>query len=161
LNGLNLEKIVETGLIVNGEWRPSLSRRKYEVRNPASPEEIVGLAARADADDVNLAVEAAYKAFPEWSSFSYHERAEYLKRVDKELVADKEDLGYRIRLFTREHGKILKESGMEMTRLGDRFLLCASYSDRLAQDENLAGPPLDTIITKQSRGVAVLIVPWN
>ena len=157
----NLEKIVETQPIINGEWRPSLSRRKYEVRNPANPEEIVGFAARANADDVNLAVEAAHKAFAEWSSLSYQERAEYLKRVDKELVADKEDLEYRIRLFTREHGKILKESGMEMTRLGDRFILCASYADRLSQDEEIPGPPFDTIITRQARGVALLIVPWN
>ena len=157
----SLEKIVETGLIVNGEWGPSLSGRKYEVRNPANPEEVVGRAVRANADDVNLAVEAAHKAFPEWSSLSYHERAEYLRRVDKELVADKEDLQFRTRLFTREHGKILKESGMEMSRLGDRFLLCAGYAERLSQDEELQGPPFDTIITRQARGVALLIVPWN
>ena len=157
----NLEKMVETQLIINGEWRPSLSGRTYEVRNPANPEEIVGHAARANADDVNLAVEVAHKAFPEWSALSYHERAEYLRRVEKELVADKEDLQYRIPLFTREHGKILKESGMEMTRLGDRFLLCASYADRLSQDEAIPGPPFDTIITRQARGVALLIVPWN
>lgn len=138
----NLEKIVETQLVINGEWRTSLSGQLYEVHNPANPEEIVGQAARGNADDVNLAVEAAHKAFPEWSSLSYQERAEYLRKVDKTLVQDENDLKFRIGLFTREHGKILKEAGMEMTRLGDRFLLCASYADRLAQDENLAAPPL-------------------
>lgn len=157
----NEENLVETQLFINGESRPSLSGRKYEVRNPAQPDEIVGRAARANADDINVAVEAAHKAFPGWSSLSYQERAEYLKKVDKELVADKEYLEYRVRLFTREHGKILKESGIEMSRLGDRFLLCASYADRLSQDEEIAGPPFDTIITRQARGVAVLIVPWN
>lgn len=155
------EKIIETQLIINGEWRPSLSEQLYEVHNPANPEELVGRAARGNADDVNLAIEAAHRAFPAWSSLSYQERAEYLRKVDKALVADENDLKFRIGLFTREHGKILKESGMEMTRLGDRFLLCASYADRLAQDENLDSPPFDTIITKQPRGVAVLIVPWN
>ncbi|MGR3290921.1 MAG: aldehyde dehydrogenase family protein, partial [Paracoccaceae bacterium] len=68
---------------------------------------------------------------------------------------------YRSRLFCREHGKIIKETLMEMTRLGDRFRLTAAYAERLGTDENLSGPPFDTIITRQPRGVAALIVPWN
>jgi len=155
------EPLVETQLIVDGEWLPPAAGRYYEVRNPARPDEVVGRAARGDAEDVQLAVRAAHAAFPAWSALSYQERAEYLKELDEGLVADEEDLQFRTRLFTREHGKILKESRMEMTRLGGRFLLCASYADRLAQDERLSGPPFDTIITKQPRGVAVLIVPWN
>ena len=55
---VNSEKIVGTQLVINGEWRPSLSGRLYEVHNPANPEELVGQAARGNADDVNLAVEA-------------------------------------------------------------------------------------------------------
>jgi acyl-CoA reductase-like NAD-dependent aldehyde dehydrogenase len=74
---------------------------------------------------VKLAIEVAHKAFPEWSSLSCQERAQYLSKVDKALVEDENDLKFRIGLFTREHGKLLKEVGMEMTRLGDRFLLCA------------------------------------
>ena len=144
----NDPETVETQLIINGEWKPSVSGRQYEVRNPAQPDEVVGLAARGDPEDVNLAFEAAHQAFPAWSSLSYHERADYLKKVDQNLVADKDDLQHRIRLFTREHGKVLKESGLEMTRLGDRFLLTASYADRLSQDEELSGPPFDTIIAR-------------
>jgi acyl-CoA reductase-like NAD-dependent aldehyde dehydrogenase len=48
-----------------------------------------------------------------------------------------------------------------MTRLGDRFTYCASLAKRLAADDELQGPPFDTIITRQPRGVAALIVPWN
>jgi acyl-CoA reductase-like NAD-dependent aldehyde dehydrogenase len=155
------ENLAKTELVIDGEWRSASSGMLYDVYNPANPEELVGQAARGNADDVNLAVEAAHKAFPEWSSLSHQERAEYLRKVDKALVEDESDLKFRIGLFTREHGKILKESGMEMTRLGDRFLLSASYAERLAEDENLNGPPFDTIITKQPRGVTVLIVPWN
>lgn len=158
----NIEEThIETQLIIDGAEKPSVSGRRYEVRNPAQTEEIVGSATRANAEDVNLAVEAAHRAFPAWASLSFQERGDYLRKVAEHVVADKEDLQSRIRLFTREHGKIMKESGMEMTRLGDRFLLCASFADRLAQDEHLSGPPFDTIITKQPRGVAVLIVPWN
>ncbi|MFT6273650.1 MAG: acyl-CoA reductase-like NAD-dependent aldehyde dehydrogenase, partial [Dinoroseobacter sp.] len=84
-----------------------------------------------------------------------------LLKVAEALTADAAEVETRARLFTREHGKILKETHLELSRLGDRFRLCASYADRLATDEHLNGPPFDLIITRQPRGVATLVVPWN
>lgn len=156
-----METLVETQLLINGQWRPPAAGRRYEIRNPAQPEEVVGSAAAGGREDARLAIEAADKAFPAWAGLSYQERADYLLKVADRLVDDEKELEERIRLLTREHGKILKESRLEMTRLGDRFRHCASFAERLAKDERLAGPPFDTIITRQPRGVAALIVPWN
>ncbi len=153
--------LIQSQLIIDGEWRPALAGRTYETRNPANPDEVVGLAARADKQDVDLAVNAAAKAFPAWSGLSFEERASYLRKVAEHIVADEKELKTRIRTFTREHGKVLREATMELTRLGDRFNFCASQAERLASDEVLHGPPFDTLITRQARGVAVLIVPWN
>jgi len=150
-----------TRLIIDGDWRPAARGRQYPVNNPANPNEIVGEAALADKDDVDRAVQAASRAFPAWAGLSFHERAAYLQQIAERIVADQDELQARIRLFTREHGKILRESTMEMTRLGDRFTYCAGQADRLATDEALPGPPFDTLITRQPRGVAALIVPWN
>ncbi len=157
----NIAGAIETNLIINGNWQPPESGGRYDVRNPARPDEIVGHAARATAADVDAAIKAAHEAHPAWAGLSYQERADYLRAVAKNLVADEPELKARIRLFTREHGKILKESGIEMTRLGDRFELVASYADRLAHDDELPAPPLETIITREPFGVALLIVPWN
>jgi len=159
--GLSTEEIMRTRLIIDGDWRPAKAGRCYAVNNPAAPDEIVGEAARADRDDVNQAVAAAARAFPAWASLSFQERARYLEKIAAKIVADKDELQARIRLFTREHGKVLREATMEMTRLGDRFEYCAGQADRLATDEVLQGPPFDTLITRQPRGVAALIVPWN
>lgn len=41
------------------------------------------------------------------------------------------------------------------------FVQSADYSDRLAQDEQIKAAPDDTIITRQPRGAAALVVPWN
>lgn len=158
---LDTPEVVETKLIIGGKWTPALGESRYDLCNPARPDELVGCAAMASRDDVDRACRAAHAAFPAWSKLSYTERAGYLKAIADALVADRDELARRIRLFTREHGKILKESEIEMTRLGDRFLLAASYADRLAQDEELPGPPFDTLISRQARGVAALIVPWN
>jgi len=154
-------EVVETKLVIGGEWTPAAGASRYDICNPARPDELVGCAAMGSREDVDRACRAAHKAFPAWSALSYAERAGYLTRIADALAADRDELARRIRLFTREHGKILKEAEIEMTRLGDRFVLAASYAERLARDEALSGPPFDTLISRQPRGVAVLIVPWN
>ncbi len=128
---------ITTELFIDGEARPSATGRTYEIHNPARPSELVGHAAAADASDIDAAARAAHAAFPAWSALSYDDRATYLRKITEELVADEADVAYRSRLFCREHGKILKETLLEMSRLGDRFMLTASYADRLAADEHI------------------------
>lgn len=159
--GTGSAALVETKLYINGKWCASASGKQYDLYNPARPSEMVGRAAAGTAEDVKAAVEAAHRAYPAWAALSYDQRGQFLVKVADELIRDEEDLQSRIRLLTREHGKILKESTMEMTRLGDRFRYAASLADRLATEERLSAPPFDTIITRQPRGVAALIVPWN
>ncbi len=157
----NIDQPITTQLFIDGALRPSADAGTYAIHNPARPDELVGHAAKATTADIDTACKAAHAAFPAWSAKSYAERAELLMAIADHLVADEEDVKYRSRLFCREHGKIIRETLLEMTRLGDRFRLTAAYADRLAADEQIPGPPFDTIITRQPRGVAALIVPWN
>lgn len=150
-----------TQLYIDGESVPAASAGLYPLYNPANPDELVGHAADAQIEDLDRACDAAERAFPSWSALSYARRAEYLLDIAEHLVADQEDLTYRSELFCREHGKILAETRMEMSRLGDRFRLAASYAGRLAEDEVIPGPPFDTIVTRQPHGPAALVVPWN
>lgn len=157
----NLDAVITTDIFINGESRAASDGAVYDIYNPARPTELVGHAASATTNDVNDAVLAAHAAFPMWSSQSFAERANILRKIAGQLSADQNDIQYRSRLFTREHGKIARETLMEMSRLGDRFMQAADYGDRIAIDEEIAGPPFDTIVTRQPRGVAALIVPWN
>ncbi|MDA0681285.1 MAG: aldehyde dehydrogenase family protein [Proteobacteria bacterium] len=153
--------MVEVQNIIDGEWREAAGGRMYEVNNPAHPSQIVGRAALANQDDVRDAINAAHRAYPAWAALSYAERAERLTAAAAPLAADENRLNEMIHLFTREHGKILKESAIEFSRFGDRFAWPVAQAGKLAQDEKLSGPPQDTIITHQPRGVASQIVPWN
>lgn len=157
----NEDTLVETGLFIDGERCQAGDGRTYDLYNPARPDELVGRAARASVADIDDAVGAAEAAYPAWRALSYGKRAEYLDVIADHLVADQSDVEFRSILFTREHGKIRKETMMEMTRLGDRFRLAASYAGRLGTDEEFTGPPFDTIVSRAARGVAALIVPWN
>lgn len=152
---------VVTTLYIDGQARPAQAGRTYAITNPARPDELVGHAAAASADDADAAVRAAHRAFPAWAALSYGERAARLRRVAELLVEDAQDVHDRSVLFTREHGKVRRETLLEISRLGERFRQSADYAERLARDEHIAGPPFDTIVTRQPRGAAILIVPWN
>lgn len=158
---MNQESLVTTGLFVNGKARPATNKRVYELFNPARPAELVGYAAAASTSDVESAVTGAHTAFPSWSALSYAERAAKLREAASVLTEDATGIAERSKLFTREHGKVIRETQMELSRFGDRFKLTASYAGRIAADEKIDTPPFDTLITRQARGVAVLIVPWN
>lgn len=152
---------ITTQLYIDGQARPAVDGGTYPLHNPARPSELVGHVAAGTEADADAAVQAAHRAFPAWAALSYEARAAMLLKVADLLTADEAEVEARSQLFTREHGKIRRETLLEITRLGDRFRLSASYASRLAQDETIKGPPFDTIVTRQPRGVAVLVVPWN
>lgn len=155
------DQIVTTEIFINGETRKATGGGVYNIFNPARPQELVGQAASAKVEDVNMAVQAAHSAFPSWSKLSCAERAQKLREVADKLANDPQNVQYRSRLFTREHGKIIRETLMEISRLGERFVQAAVFGERLDQDERIKAPPFDTLVTRQPRGVAALIVPWN
>lgn len=161
----NMDQVITTDIFIGGSNRPASNGAVYDLFNPARPTELVGQAAAATRDDVDAAVRAAHGAFPTWAEMGYQARIEIMLQVAEMLASDEEDIKYRSRLFTREHGKIARETLMEMSRLGDRFRQAAAYGERIMVDEIMGpaggGPQLDTIVTRQPRGVAALIVPWN
>ena len=161
----NMDQVITTNIFIGGSNRPASNGAVYDLHNPARPSELVGHAAAATRDDVDDAVKAAHAAFPAWADLGYEARIDIMRQVAEMLSADEEDIKYRSRLFTREHGKIARETLMEMSRLGDRFRQAAAYGERIMIDETMGpapvGPQFDTIVTRQPRGVAALIVPWN
>ncbi len=161
----NMDQIITTDIFIGGNHRPASNGALYDLHNPARPSELVGHAAAATREDVDDAVKAAHAAFPAWAEIGYQARIDIMRQVADMLAEDEEDIKYRSRLFTREHGKIARETLMEMSRLGDRFRQAAVFGERIMVDETMGpapiGPQFDTIITRQPRGVAALIVPWN
>ncbi|WP_370343261.1 aldehyde dehydrogenase family protein [Pararhodobacter marinus] len=156
-----MTEIIETHLYIDGAACRASDGGTYEIHNPARPSELVGHAAAGTADDMDRAVRAAHSAFPAWAALSYVERADILRKVAAALTEDTAAVEARARIFTREHGKILRETHLEISRLGERFVQSADYAERLAQDEIIRATRNDTIVTRQPRGVAALVVPWN
>ena len=152
---------VQTNLYIDGDEQQAFGNARYDVFNPARPSELVGRAAAATIEDVEKAMRAAHHAFKSWSLLSIEERASFLAKIADKLNEDEADVTMRKRLFTQEHGKTLFETNIEITRLADRFRQVAGFADKLGTDPQIKGPQFDTIVTRQSRGVTTLIVPWN
>lgn len=152
---------IDTQLYIDGQLRPASGGKTYDVFNPARPSELVGRSADASVEDCVAALEAATKAGPAWAALSYHERGDYLKKVAKILSEDEADIKARAHLFTREHGKTLMETNIEMGRINTRFEHTATWADQLAAEETIQGPMFNTRVTYAPRGVSTLIVPWN
>ena len=142
--------------LIGGEW---ISGAPYENINPSNLDEVVGLYAWGDAEDVEAAVAAAAAAFPAWSRSGPLERHGVLSRTAAELLKRKDELG---RLLAREEGKTLPEAIGETIRAAQIFDFFAGEALRLA-GETLPSvrPGVGVEITREPVGVVGLITPWN
>src|SRR5918999_1393550 len=81
----------------------------------------------APARDVDTAVAAAEDAFQRWWGTGASRRGELLHRAAREVRANRGELA---RLLTAEHGKTLRESGLEI----HRFAITLEHYAGLARD---------------------------
>ena len=97
--------------LINGEW---VGSDGVENINPSNTSEVVGVYARATAEETKQAIAAAKAAFPTWSRSGILERHAILSKTSQEILARKQELG---ELLSREEGKTLPEGvGVEITR---------------------------------------------
>lgn len=84
---------IETRLFINGEFKPSLSGKKFDVINP-STEEVAATVYEALPEDVDSAVEAAKAAFPSWSGLEASARADYIFKLADGVEKYLNEIGY-------------------------------------------------------------------
>ena len=143
--------------LIAGEW--IAGEDAIENINPSNTKDIVGLYARASADDVKTAIAAAKAAFPAWSRSGILERHAILKKTSDEIMARKEELG---RLLAREEGKTLPEAIGETIRAGQIFDFFAGECLRLVGEVlPSVRPNIGVEITREAVGVVGIITPWN
>jgi aldehyde dehydrogenase (NAD+) len=142
---------------INGEWSPA--DQTSENRNPADPEDLVGIYARGGKADVDAAVAAARTAQPAWGSASPQIRSDVLRRVGDRLLDRVEEMG---RLLAREEGKTLAEARGEALRAAQLFHF---YSGEALRNPGEKLPSLrdgvEAEVTREPLGVVGLITPWN
>jgi succinate-semialdehyde dehydrogenase/glutarate-semialdehyde dehydrogenase len=145
------------GALIDG--RPhSNGGEPLPVTNPADGQVFAEVPAGTEAD-VDAAVRAARGAFPEWSALAVSKRGEIVARAAHHVEGHLDEL---IPLLTREQGKTLRDSRIELTKAIDTLMHYAGLSKSLrgAHTPNL-DPGTDGIVLRRPLGVVGAIVPWN
>src|SRR3954464_5259977 len=151
---------MEAAMLIGGEWRQAASHEEIEVVNPAT-EEVVASVPSADVADVELAVETARRAFPQWAATDTEHRAGILAKAAALIEERAKDLAG---VLTSEQGKPILEARGEVTHLahGVRYYAEAATKVRGAYQElpSAFGPAYGQVI-RRSMGVCAAITPYN
>ncbi|MFZ0380997.1 MAG: aldehyde dehydrogenase family protein [Solirubrobacteraceae bacterium] len=131
---------------------------ELEVVNPADGRAFASVAA-ASAADVDVAVQAAAEAQRAWSVLAVSRRGEILGHAAHYLEGHLDEL---IPLLTREQGKTLRDSRIELTKAIDTLMHYVGLSKALrgAHAPNL-DPGVEGYVLRRPLGVVGAIVPWN
>src|SRR5215212_61950 len=144
---------------VDGQWVKSKSGKAFENRNPANQDDLVGTFQDSNADDLNVAVDAAARAYESWRLTPAPKRAEFLYRVGDILKRRKDEMA---REMTREMGKVVDETKGDIQEAIDMAFLAAGEGRRLfgvTTPSELANK--FNMAVRMPLGVAGLITPWN
>lgn len=145
-------------ILVQGRWFTPRSRILRPILNPASLEQ-VGLTADCSAEEVDLAVQAAAAAQPDWWRIPGVEKARLLREVGARIRAQEHELS---RLMTRETGKPLIESVDEIDWVAAAFEYYAEVGRRSFGNSIPPVAPHQVNFTiKEPFGVVAAIVPFN
>jgi len=143
-------------MFIDGKWEEASA--SFEVYNPATGE-VVGQVADGTRADAERAIEAASKAFSNWSSMTAYERSKILYRAWQLMCERREDLA---RTMTLEQGKPLKAARNEVQYAAD-FLLWFAEEAKRVYGRTIPAPRPDQrfVVLHQPVGVVAAITPWN
>ncbi|WP_018237466.1 aldehyde dehydrogenase family protein [Ensifer sp. BR816] len=150
-------------LYIDGKWTPAANGRTFDVVNPAT-EEVVHQIAAATAEDVDLAVKAARRAFDKdgWPKLSGAQRAKYLRAIAEGIRARQAEIA---RLEVIDNGKPFPEADWDVADAAGCFDFYAGLAEQLDNNPEepiaLADARFTSKAIKEPIGVAGAIIPWN
>src|SRR5690625_1796229 len=145
-------------IYIDGKWRDMNSQKTETIYNPATLEPITDVA-YGGTEETKEAIQAAARAFKEWSTMTGRKRSHILYKAYELMRQDAERLG---RILTTEQGKPLKEAIAEVKGAAN-FLLW--YAEEAARGYGEWLPSSfktkRMLVIPQPVGVVGAITPWN
>ena len=141
------KNLIDGEMVETGNW--------LEVVNPAN-EEVIGRVPACGKPELDRAVAAARRAFPEWSKRPIAERREYIQKLSAIIKDNSEEL---YRLLTSEQGKPHAQAKGEI--MGASGMAGAQAT--LELEEEILEDTEDHLVRSRRVPVGVVggIVPWN
>ncbi len=143
---------------IGGKWVPPLEGRYFENISPITGHRYCEVA-RSDADDIELALDAAHAAREAWGRTSAGERSNVLLRIADRI---EENLEYLAVVECWENGKPVRETlAADMPLVVDHFRYFAGVLR--GQEGSISQIDEDTVAYHfhEPLGVVGQIIPWN
>ncbi|WP_407502099.1 aldehyde dehydrogenase family protein [Acinetobacter baumannii] len=150
-----------TKLFIGGEWVDAASKATFDLENPAT-QEIIANVAKGNADDVDLAVDAASQAFKTWRYEAPITRAKLIYKLADLIEQRAEELA---QIITLDNGKPLLYSRHEVHGAINILRYFAGFATKVeGRTVPISSAPIGSFLNYTLRdpvGVCGLIVPWN
>ncbi|WP_407405981.1 aldehyde dehydrogenase family protein [Chryseobacterium sp.] len=143
---------------INGQFLAPVNGNYFDVVSPIDGK-VFTQAAHSSKEDLDLAVDAAEKAFQTWKDTSSTERSNLLNKIANRL---EENLEYLATVETIDNGKAVRETlAADIPLAIDHFRYFASVIR--AEEGSLSELDKDTVslIVHEPLGVIAQIIPWN
>ena len=143
---------------IGGKFVPPVKGEYFDNISPIDGK-VFTKAARSGKEDIDLALDAAHKAFPEWSKMSVTNRSNMLLKV-AQVIED--NLEYLAIVETIDNGKAIRETrAADLPLVVDHFryfagVIRAEEGTISEHDENTV-----SIVLHEPLGVVGQIIPWN
>ncbi|QMV64997.1 CoA-acylating methylmalonate-semialdehyde dehydrogenase [Pseudomonas berkeleyensis] len=144
--------------LIDGQWQTSQAHELIEVTDPAT-QEVIALAPKATAEEIEAAVASAQKAFLAWREVPVSERARLMLRYQHLLKEHHDELA---EILAQETGKTFADAKGDVWRGIEVAEHAANIASLMMGEtvENVARE-IDTASWIQPLGVCVGITPFN
>ena len=144
---------------IDGKWIDSLSKETIPVDDPATGK-VLGEVACAKKEDVDLAIEAASKAFKSRILVDMHplERVKLMRKIAEELRKISKEAG---KLLCYENGKPLAGAEYEFVDAANYFDYYGGLTDKLEGKTIPVNKGVIDYTVLEPYGVSAHIIPWN
>ena len=150
--------MVQDRLFIGGRFADSVDGRTFEVFNPHDGSKLADVAEARPAD-IDRAVEAARRAFPEWSGVAASDRGRLLLRLADAVEANAEELA---RLESMDTGHPLRDSTrLDVPRTAATFRYFGGMADKFEGSVIPVEKGFLNYVLRRPVGVVGQIVPWN
>ena len=156
IHGVTLQDTYQ--LFIGGQWRDASDGAVFKTKCPADGE-ILAECAQATREDVDAAVQAAWKAFETWKNVSVNERAAILNKIADIIDENKEFLAI---VESLDNGKPIRETmAVDIPLSAQHFRYFAGCIMAEEGSANMLGTDTMSLILREPIGVVGQIVPWN
>lgn len=154
-----LARLRESGVLhhIAGTDCASSSGDKFETRSPVD-ESFICQVAKGNAQDIDLAAQAAKSAFADWRDITGQERKKILHKIADGIVARADEIAL---CESWDTGQPIRFMAKAAIRGAENFRFFADRAPAARDGQSLPSPTLMNVTTRVPIGPVGIITPWN